>query len=603
MRRRDVCLIPLASFAAPVRKDTDPLESVIFRRILEGYLRAAARTAPSLAVCEFRDATVTNNFRAKSALSVTAVTRMMPAVAAWIVSGREPQTVDIGTRKMALLDAFAQTCRNAFDPASADYWLPAPPNKSDQRQVESSIVAWSIWLVRDKLLPKLSSLERKQINDWLASCTQAPVRKNNWAWFTAVNQAARISLSSQYPEFRGDAAWMIDDLRALDAMARGNEGWYSDSTTEPMFDYYNSWVFASHFLYWNQIAGSLYPDWSKRFGDRLRKYLMTAPQFFGANGSHVLYGRSLIYRFAVLTPLVLSYTQKLWPHSPGLLRALVQKNMQFFWSNGAYDESRGKLRETMSPAGTPDIRESYIDGGHPYWGMQAFASFLIPSRDPYWSASPDKLPVERADFATPIASAGLLLTGTKASGEVRLYNALSSRSDIHYRDKYNKFVYSTAHPMCIVQSEKVCPWDSALVLRETATGTTVGRGAIESSQVSARGVELTYTLALNAATARVHTRIIVNGSSETRQHSIEMSGPATGYEFVEGSPAMSDPIAVEAVQLSGWTSKNIVSDFGPSTTSASNVLVPDFRVLTLRAPAKPGQTSLSVTWVSTVKNA
>jgi hypothetical protein len=483
-------------------------------------------------------------------------------------------------------------CRSAFDPENRDYWLPAAESKGDQRQVESSIVAWSIWLLREQLLPTLTSGERKRINEWLASCTTHPVRNNNWAWFTAVNQAVRLDLASKYPEFAGDERWMLDDLKVLDGMARGDDGWYTDSLNEPMFDYYNSWVFASHFLYWNKIAGRRYPEWSKRFGDRVRKYLETAPLFFGANGSHVLYGRSLIYRFGVLTPLVLAYEQKLWPHSPGLLRGLVERNMQFFWSHGAFDSQRGKLRETMSPEGTRDIKESYIDGGHPYWGMQAFAAFLVPPKDPFWTKSAAKLPVEQADFVRPIRSAGLLLTGKKSSGEVRLYNALSSRLDVHYRDKYNKVVYSTDYPMCIVQSKAICPWDNALVLRETATGTTAGRGRVELSKVRVDGIELTYTIQLNSVTAKVLTRITIGPHSEVRQHTLAITGSDTGYEVVEGAQ-------IEVTDYEGWSSKEIVTDFGPVETARSNVLQREFRVVTLRAPARTGSMTLTAKWSAT----
>ena len=59
---------------------------------------------------------------------------------------------------------------------------------------------------------------------------------------------------------------------------RGN-GWYNDDKPGQSFDYYNSWVFASHFLYWNAMVGERFGDWSKVFGSRLRQYLDTAPLF------------------------------------------------------------------------------------------------------------------------------------------------------------------------------------------------------------------------------------------------------------------------------------------------------------------------------------
>jgi len=42
-------------------------------------------------------------------------------------------------------------------------------------------------------------------------------RTSNHAWFTAINQAARIRLGEKFKDFAGDEKWMLDDLRALDS--------------------------------------------------------------------------------------------------------------------------------------------------------------------------------------------------------------------------------------------------------------------------------------------------------------------------------------------------------------------------------------------------
>src|SRR5204862_2723297 len=136
-------------------------------------------------------------------------------------------------------------------------------DKQDQRQVESSVIAWTAWLLRDSLLPQMSVVERRRLDEWLSSCCVFPVRSNNWAWFTAVNQAARLALKDKFDEFSFSQASMFDDLRALDGMYVG-AGWYNDDKPRQSFDYYNSWVFGSHFLYWNAIVGERFPEWSKR---------------------------------------------------------------------------------------------------------------------------------------------------------------------------------------------------------------------------------------------------------------------------------------------------------------------------------------------------
>jgi len=498
---------------------------------------------------------------------------------------------------------------SAFDPNGQDYWDAPPRNSSHQKQVEASIVAWAVWLVRDRVLPRLTSTQRANIQAWLASCAQVPVRRNNWAWFTAVNQAARIALSQQWDEFSGDAASMLEDLKAIDAMAAPGDGWYTDSPDRPTYDYYNFWVFASHFLYWNRLVGERYPDWQARFGGRLRAFLAKTPYFFGGNGSHVLFGRSLIYRWAPLTPLTLAYEQKLWPHSPGLLRRIVRGNIEYFWRLGAFDTERGKLRETLSAGGSPAIHESYIDNGHPYWGMQAFSFLALPDSDPFWRAREDPLPVERADFLERFEGTHMLLCGTRSSGHVRWLQAQSANSNPDYADKYNKFLYSSHFPFNILKVKDRCAWDAALVFRDPATGVCSGRRDVVRGRLTADGVETEWKAQLGGRTVEVRTRIRLAGELDERTHQIR--GLAPGLEILEGSPALGleagesyrserdgealwltaarSGHCVATWNLTGYENLAPAESFGETGWSDANVTYPRMAVNTLRTVARGGE--------------
>jgi hypothetical protein len=544
IRRQFLSLMPAAALAQRGKKKDaknepppppPPGERVrqAFFEIVRGYIEAARRTSPTMAVVEYPGATVTKSFLAKSGLSATGVTRMLPALAAWTASGRQP---DLGARE-ALIAAF----RNGTDPDSADYWLPSPADRQNQRQVEASIVAWSLWTARDTVLAALNQRERKNVAAWLASCCRVPVRNNNWAWFTAVVQAACRRLAEKFPEFEFNEKWMLDDLRALDAMAAGESGWYNDGLKGAAFDYYNSWVFASHFLYWNELVGSFYPEFRNRFSERLKNYLEIVPYFFANHGGHVLYGRSLIYRWAAVTPLVLAWRQGLWPHSPGLLRRIVERNILWQWDIGAFDAAAGKLRESYTRNGTRDVCESYIDGGHPYWGMQAFAFWLIPDGDPFWTAPEEPLPVEKSDYAIAIPEAGLLVRGARISGQVTLYNAKSTKTEPHYRDKYNKLAYNSHFPFAVNHEPGRPTLDNLVLLRDPATGERACRGQVEESSVEAERVELVYEIRLHSVTARVRTEIRWRGDFEVRSHFVTASGEGLEkLEILEGGVPYTD---------------------------------------------------------------
>jgi hypothetical protein len=568
-----------------------PSEQVrtLFCDITRGYLANAAKTSKSMAVVEYPQATITQNFLAKSGLSATGTTRMLPAMAAWVAGGREPD--------MGVADALIAAFRNGTDPNSPDYWLPCPEGKQNQRQVESSIVAWSLWVARDKIMPALTATERRNIAAWLESCTKRPVRINNWAWFTAVNLAVCLRLSEKWPEFHFDEAFMIDDLKALDAMAAGDSGWYNDQPTSAAFDYYNSWVFASHFLYWNELVGPRYPEWQARFSKRLKEYLELTPYFFAGHGGHVLYGRSLIYRWAVVTPLILAYQQGLWPHSPGLLRHIVERNMLWHAGLGAFDATAGKLRESFTPEGTMDVKEDYIDGGHPYWGMQAFALWRTPDTDAYWTAPEELTPIEKSDFSIALPEPGLVLVGTKASGQVRIFNARSTRRDAAARDKYDKLTYSSHFPFTINHDAKHATVDNTLLLRDTRTGETACRGLITSHTVEAERIEIAYEIRLGTVTAKVRTELRWRGEFEARMHDVEISGEgAENLELVEGgvgySPTPVYPEAhIKTWLLRGWK-KTRTED------ATGSVFYGACKIQTVTAPLEPKMRLVSVRYQS-----
>jgi hypothetical protein len=339
---------------------------------------------------------------------------------------------------------------------------------------------------------------------------------------------------------------MLEDLKALDAMyGEGTDGWYSDSPDQPIYDLYNFYVFPNFPLMWGRIIGERYPQWNEKFHARVKTFLETAPLFFAANGNHPLMGRSLIYRWAVLSPLVLGYREKLWPHSPGLLRRIVRGQLEYHWSLGCFDEQRGKLRETYSAAGTPVTREPYVDNGHPYWTMLGFAFLSIPKEDPFWTDKEEPLPVEKGDYVQRFDGPKFLVSGNKASGEVRWIQAQNSAKRDAYRDKYSKFAWSSHFGFCALKdADKVAP-DQALVFRETATGKEATRapGGVTDGKLldDGSGVETQWLAQLGEWKLEVTSRVRLLGDFEERTHVVTAPAEAVGkVELLEATYALGD---------------------------------------------------------------
>jgi hypothetical protein len=465
---------------------------------------------------------------------------MLPLLSEWLMAGG-CRTFTIDGETLDLQDVVVEIFRNAFDPEFPHYWAEPRPDKPTQRAVEAALVADSLWRLGDPLLHRLTSRERSNIQKWLASCTVLPERTNNHAWFHCLNQSARLRLSERWPEFSGDEQWMLEDLKALDALfVPGNDGWYSDSPLIPIYDYYNFWTFGNFPLLWSRMIGERYPEWNEKLLSRARLFLEKVPYFFAPDGSHPWFGRSLIYRWALLSPMLLGYQQGVWPHSPGLLRRIVRLNLEFYSKIGSFDAELGKLRETLSAQGTPAVREDYIDNGHPYWSELGMMMYSIPEDAPFWTDPEEPLPAERADFSVRFEGPRMLVTGTRASGQIRWMQACAAPKFLSYRDKYTKFVASSHFPFNILDDEEHAPWDAALVFRDRGTGRSAGRVGVVHGELLEDGVQTRWWTELEGTRIEVLSRVRLIGEFEERIHTIVSftSLEEMKVDVLEGSHAL-----------------------------------------------------------------
>ncbi|HET8654020.1 MAG TPA: DUF2264 domain-containing protein [Longimicrobiaceae bacterium] len=510
------------------------------RRLLEGFVRSARRTAPGYAVCDYSGGTLLKSCTTPSGKTYVSVARILPLLSEWLAA-EKPATVEVDGEEVDLRDVAVQIFRNAFDPAFPHYWGEPPPDRKTQRSVEAALVADALWRMREPLLERLSSRERSNVQRWLASCTRVPERDNNHAWFHCINQSARLRLSERWPEFEGDEAWMRADLEALDALyGSGGDGWYSDSPKIPIYDFYNFWTFGNFPLLWTGIAGERYPEWQAKFRDRARLFLETAPYFYAPDGSQPWFGRSLLYRWAALSPLLLGYRQGAWPHSPGLLRRIVRTSLDYHWRLGAFDPDAEKLRETFSATGTPAVRDTYIDNGSPYWATLGMLMYSIPASDPFWTAPEEPLPVERGDYRVRFEGPRMMVLGTRASGQVRWIQARAQPKFWYYRDLYTKFVASSHFPFNVVRDRNRAPWDAALLFRNRATGNMAGRVGVIDGELLEDGVRTRWFTELDGRRIEVLTRVRLSGEFEGREHVLLEPGALRGLEveLLEGSHAL-----------------------------------------------------------------
>lgn len=175
------------------------------------------------------------------------------------------------------------------------------------------------------------------------------------------------------------------------------DGWYLDGNNKA-YDYYNHWGFH----YFNLLLYSTCATWRERHGDAIREatrsFLSTYPLFFGADGSSVPWGRSLLYRHALLAPLVWAEFAGLSPLAPGLARRIASGTLRYFLGDpGNGTLSKDNLLTLGYREPNPNLLETYNDLGSAYWSSTAFIALALPASHPFWVATEEPSPADRGE--------------------------------------------------------------------------------------------------------------------------------------------------------------------------------------------------------------
>jgi hypothetical protein len=245
--------------------------------------------------------------------------------------------------------------------------------------------------------------------------------------------------------------------------------------------------------------------------------------------------------------------------------------------------------------------------------MLAFTFFSIPATDALWTAPEEKLPVEKGDYVAKIAGPKMILAGTRASGQVRWLQALNTPRRDYYRDKYNKFVWSSSFPFNVMHSDKQrAPWDQALVLRDAATRVYACRIFPEGGELLDDGVQTTWSTSINGWEVRLVSTIRLMGEFEHRSHRLSFPGAPVAdphavrqeiVEVLEGSYPLGLAEAEEPEQEqgpgwvairsarsrklliswkgSGYEAIEVLQRFHPEAPSCVNLVHPRMAIISL----------------------
>ncbi|GAB2951286.1 DUF2264 domain-containing protein [Nonomuraea fastidiosa] len=368
-------------------------------------------------------------------------------------------TGENGEDPLNLMEWYADGIAAGTDPHSPERWVRL--DEHDQAKVEAASLALVLHLTRPWLWDRLDPVVQEQVVDYLKPAIGSWYPPINWVWFQIVVEQFLKSVGGPYSAEDIEAG-----LALTDGFAR-QDGWYADGD-ERSYDHYAGWALQFYPLLWAEMAAGSPEAESRRpvYLRRLERYLQDAVHLVGADGSPLIQGRSLTYRFAAAVPFWTGARYGLDTPSPGLLRRAASGIARHFVSHGAPGDD-GLLTLGWHGPWRP-IAQSYSGPGSPYWASKGLFGLTLPADHPVWTAVEEPLPVERGDYGRVLPAPGWLVSGTRADGVVRVVNHGTDHSHpgSHLTDSplYARLGYSTATSPLLAGPHAARPLDQSVTL-------------------------------------------------------------------------------------------------------------------------------------------
>lgn len=456
-----------------------------------------------------------------------------------------------------LADWYAAGIAAGTDPAAPDRWVRL--TEHGQAKVEAASIALILDLTRPWIWDTLSRPVRERVIAYLAPAVGDDTYPQiNWVWFRLVVQTFLRSVGGPF-----SLDEMAADLRTHDGFARDG-GWLADGS-QRSFDHYVGWALHLYPALWARMAGAddLAADRRERDRAALDLFLRDLITLVGADGSPLIQGRSLIYRFAAAAPFWVGALSDVPSIPLGQLRYAATAVLGHFTDHGVPDPD-GLL--TMGWHGPwRRLAQSYSGPGSPYWAAKGMLGLALPPDHPVWTAPDVALPVQEHDTLRAMPAPGWLVSGTRADGIVRVVNHGTDHSvegsAAADSPLYARLGYSTATSPVLDESGWSDPVDQSVVLVD-AQGRTTHRTGMRTLTVR---LENGGGLGIAASQSPVHWVRTVPGPpdhGEGRRGDATPAGAITVVSLVRGPwelrlsrvDSLAGAVTADAVRLrvGGW---------------------------------------------------
>ena len=309
----------------------------------------------------------------------------------------------------------------------------------------------AVYFAREKLWDPLSAEYKEQISSWILKWATIAIKdsiKNNHYWFPIICIEVLKSLGYDCSEADNAVQAGYD---FLEKMYLGN-GWYCDGVFG-RFDYYEVWAHHAYTLLWTIIADKntdFYKEKADIYKKRTEEFLKFYTHYFDEDGSIPAYGRSISYRFAVVSAFGLA-AKCGCDIDYSLARSIVTRNINYFFQKSIPSKDGifhcGYLYES------PAFAESYASDGANCCYTEGFFCLLCDKDNPLWTTPEKPLIIEEKNYLIecPLDGLEIMIQGDNKKNGVTLYNNSihyfqDDFFDMRFNDMsgyYSKFVYNS----------------------------------------------------------------------------------------------------------------------------------------------------------------
>jgi hypothetical protein len=341
-------------------------------------------------------------------------------------------------------DYYRHQLAQLVNPNSPNFIAPRAANGGpSQNLVEFGGLAVALFAAPEILWDPLPEATKKSLAATMLSYGDGPTVPQNWRYFNIFILSFYKSRGYQVNEK------LLEEYLQKQLTHYKGEGWYDDA---PSFDYYSMWAFQMYGRLWSEYYGRQhYPQVAAQLTANFAPLKNTYPYQFGRDGTLIMWGRSITYRFAAVVPFPLMGLQPEANTNFGWMRRIASGAMLQFLQHPDF------LQDNIPTLGfygafDPAVQQ-YSCRGSVFWMAKAFLGLLVPADSPFWTATENEGPWSSEYKPGTVANkfeAGpnMLVTDYPNSGAAEIRNAPHQPASDPYRgdENYNRLSYNSAFP-------------------------------------------------------------------------------------------------------------------------------------------------------------